>query len=121
MLAARTIGGILALAAALLTLAGVRVACSADAARLASLARSARLVGAFLLVWLARDLAELLLARVPVRSFAHSADLACVVSASVLAGALLFGGRAAARNPMRLTLATLAALTATSAVVRIVL
>lgn len=119
MLAARTIGGVLVLAAALLTLTGARVAGAADAPRLASLARSARLVGAFLLVWLARDLAELLFARVTVRSFAHTADIACVACASVLAVSLVVVGRAMARPSWRVTLVALAVLTATSALLRL--
>lgn len=118
MLAARTIGGLIALAAGLLALAGVRVARRAEPARLTSLARSARLVGVFLLVWLARDLAELLLTRTVVRSFAHSADLGCIACSSMLAVALVSSTPAGARDWRRIALTALAALAATSGLVR---
>lgn len=117
-LSVRTIGGLIALAAGLLALAGVRVARRADAGHLTSLTRSARLVGMFLLVWLARDLAELLLTRTVVRSFAHSVDIACVGCASLLAIALLSSTARGARDWRHLALAMLGALTAASGLVR---
>jgi len=118
MLSARTIGGLIALAAGLLALAGVRVARRAAPARLTSLARSARIVGVFLLVWLARDLAELLLTRTVVRSFAHSVDLASIACASTLAVALVSSTTASTHDWRRVALAAVAALTATSGLVR---
>jgi hypothetical protein len=117
MLSARTIGGLIALAAGLLALAGVRVARRADAERLTSLTRSARLVGVFLLVWLARDLAELLLTRTVVRSFAHAVDITCIACASLLAIALV-SSSAATRDWRRLALAVLGALSAASGLAR---
>lgn len=121
MLAARTIGGLIALTAGLLALAGLRAAHGADAPRMRSLLRSARFVGAFLVVWLVRDGAELALADaalVPTLSLARGVDLACVVCASLLAIALIFAKQIAPRPPLRVALAVLAALTALIGVAR---
>ena len=118
MLAARTIGGLIALTAALLALAGLLAARGADAPRMRSLLRSARLVGAFLLVWLVRDGAELALTKAPPMSLAHGVDLACVGCASLLALALLLASGIAPRPPLRVALAVLAALTALIGVAR---
>jgi hypothetical protein len=118
MLAARTIGGLIALAAGLLALAGVRAAHGVDAQRLRSLLRSARFVGVFLFVWLVRDGAELALADAPPMSLARGLDVACVGFASLLAIALIFAEQIAPRPPLRVALAVLAALTALIGVAR---
>lgn len=118
MLEARTIGGVIAFAAGLLVLLGVRVANRASTERRASLARSARIVGVFLLVWLARDVGELLLARAHPPSAAHDIDVACMTSSALLAVALLFTGRAIERASFRAAYALLATLTAIVGLVR---
>jgi hypothetical protein len=91
MLAARTIGGLLTLVAALLVAVGTRAFRGADAARRASLRRAARTVGAFHCVWLLRDGAELALTR-SAWTAAQGVDLACVVTGALLAlGAIVVG------------------------------
>jgi hypothetical protein len=84
MLAARTIGGLLTLVAAVLVGVGTRASPGADAPRQASLRRAARRVGVFHGVWLLRDGAELMLTR-EAWTFAHRVDLACVVAGALLA------------------------------------
>ncbi len=127
MLAARTIGGLVTLVAALLVAAGVRASRGADASRRASLQRSARVVGAFFCVWLVRDAAELALARAA-WSASRRVDLACVVAGALLAlGAIAAGTapqpwiaspRAAGR--VRTALVVLAAVSGCAALVRLV-
>lgn len=118
MLEARTIGGLIALAAGALALLGVRAANRAGPERRASLARSARIIGLFLLVWLARDLGELLLTRVPLPPVEHAVDIVCMVLSTLLAAALLLAGRAVERASLRAALAVLATLTALGGLVR---
>lgn len=119
MLAARTIGGLIAVAAAVLALLGLHAARRADAARFGSLLRSARFIGMFFYVWLARDVAELVLARSAALSFARSVDLVCVSCSLLLATALLFGRGVHARPSMRVAVGVLAVLTGASGVLRI--
>jgi|GEM_PF-5748937 len=118
MLAVRTIGGLIALIAGVLALAGLRVSQGIDATRLASLQRSARYVGVFLLVWLVRDGAELALTKAPAASLTRVVDLVAFGCASLLALALLFAPRIGKSPPLRVALAIVAALSAASGVWR---
>jgi hypothetical protein len=126
MFAARTIGAVLTLIAALLVAVGVRASRQADGARVSSLRRSGRTVGEFFGVWLLRDGVELALLR-DAWTTAHHVDLVCIVAGTLLAlGAIAAGSvpagwlaDARALHRVRVSLFVMATLAAASASARL--